>query len=70
MKKNNLIFIERYAAKKVNDEKDSIHEANLIKNLSHKNIVKYYDNFSNGLVHWLILEYCDVIIYLNTDLRT
>ena len=34
-------------------------EIRILKSLSHKNIIAFYDQFENFEKHFMILEYCD-----------
>ena len=63
-KKNNKYYIlKRILLKKIDDIEKSKNEANILKNINHENIVKYYDSFEKNNSFYIIMEYCD-----NSDL--
>ena len=39
---------------------DAMHEANLLRNLDHPNIVKFHDSFIDGDYFCLVTEFCEV----------
>ena len=39
---------------------DAMHEANLLKNLDHPGIVKFFDSFMDGEFFCIVTEYCEV----------
>ena len=41
----------------------AMHEANLLRNLDHPNIVKFHDMFIDGDYFCLVTEYCEVSNY-------
>jgi serine/threonine protein kinase len=60
-----LLDNQTYVIKQVKSEFDgggslaNANEAGLMKNLRHKNIVRYVDSFIHGDFHFLVMEYCD-----------
>ena len=43
-----------------NFDDESGNEATILKELNHSNIIKYYDNFVQKSVFYLVTEYCNV----------
>ena len=50
---------------KLNPNTITNREAELFPFLDHPNIIKYFEHFSSSIHLYLIMEYCQVISYLN-----
>ena len=68
--KNNALLLYRKVIKEIavgdlepDETLDAMHEANLLRNLDHPNIVKFHDSFIDGNYFCLVTEYCEVYIY-------
>jgi serine/threonine protein kinase len=51
--------MERYSEITNLDETNMVHEANIMRSLHHKNVLKMYCNFTCGTRLWFILEYAE-----------
>ncbi|UYV76075.1 PLK2, partial [Cordylochernes scorpioides] len=54
---------ETFACKASKKCKHSLYEANILKSLNHRNIVKYYEHFCDEKVQYIIMECCDSSLF-------
>ncbi|UYV76071.1 PLK2, partial [Cordylochernes scorpioides] len=54
---------ETFACKASKKCKHSLYEANMLKSLNHRNIVKYYEHFCDEKVQYIIMECCDSSLF-------
>lgn len=52
-----------YACKKINKNLFFKNEINIIKNIKHKNIIQFHDNFCDKYYNYIFLELADIDIY-------
>ena len=57
-KNNNYCILKKIFIKSQEEMNKTENEANILKNLNHKNIVKYYESFKNNNQFYIIMEYC------------
>ena len=57
---NSLGSMKQLDESRSNFDDESGNEATILKELNHSNIIKYYDNFVQKSVFYLVTEYCNV----------
>ena len=58
--KDKNFYVLKQILLKTNDKiKEAENEVNILKNLNHENIVKYYGSYKDKNSFYIIIEYCD-----------